>query len=338
MQPNLIEVTVWYRGVVEGRLARQVTNSLADAAQAEGLHVQAFDNYTDLPDRVYVPCRSYARICPEPIAEPYTYVNSNPSLVVCTDAALVKGCNVLKGIEPGSTLLVNTFRHPQVILDLIKDLPQNTRLMKVATIDAGIAHQPNTPQGGIEGSTEKASTMRTAAVLLGAISKATGIVSLDTLTNKAPAAAEAISYGYEDVHELLNPNYDPEDTASEAAEFGRRLKVDLIVPAPEPNGVQEGHITGNYRLLRPVVDQQTCTACRICWISCPDACITVAGSKAGAGASGDANAGQTDDKISVDLRYCKGCGICWDICPLQCIKPTDELEFADGMVRITYSI
>ena len=329
LQPNLIEVTVWYRGVVEGRLARQVTNSLADAAQVEGSYVQAFDNYTDLPDRVYVPCRSYARICPEPIAEPYTYVNSNPSLVVCTDAALVKGCNVLKGVDPGGTLIVNTSRDPEFILGLVKDLPQNARLKKVATLDAGYAHQPKVPQGGIEGSTEKASTMRTAAALLGAIAKVTGMVNLETLSKKAPAAAEMMAQGYADVREMANPGYDPNDTASEAAEFGRRGKVDLIVPAPQPDGSQEGHVTGNYRLQRPVVDQKVCTACKICWVSCPDACIKVAK---------DGDAAADGEKVKINLKYCKGCGICWNICPLKCIKPVDELDFAGGVVRVTYSI
>jgi Pyruvate/2-oxoacid:ferredoxin oxidoreductase delta subunit len=48
--------------------------------------------------------------------------------------------------------------------------------------------------------------------------------------------------------------------------------------------------------------------------------------------------GSADEKVSINLKYCKGCGICWNVCPLKCIKPVDELEFPDGVVRVTYSI
>lgn len=325
LQENLIEVTVWYRGVVEGRLARQITNSLADAAQSEGKFVQAFDNYTDLPDRVYVPCRSYARICTEPIAEPYVYVNSNPLLVICTDAALVKGCHVLKGLEPGGSLIVNTNREPEFILNFLKDLPERNRLRKVATLDAGSAHQPRTPQGGIEGATEKAAAMRTAAMLAGAVAKVTDIVRLESLVERV-GDKESVHAGYEVVKEALNPEFDPAARGEEEAEFGYREKVDLIVPAPLPNGVNEGHISGNYRILRPIVDQETCTACRICWISCPDACITMVDDPA------------SEEKIRINLEYCKGCGICWEVCPLSCIQAQEEVDFPDGVVRVTYTI
>jgi oxalate oxidoreductase subunit delta len=321
VQENLVEITVWYRGVVEGRLAKQIVNALADVAQGEGKYIQAFDNYVDLPDRVCVPCRSYARISSEPIAEPYIYENHNPSIVVCTDAALVKGCNVLKGLEPGGFLIVNTSRDPDFILGLLGDLPNRARLRKVAALDAGSAHQPYTPQGGIEGSTEKAAAMRTAALLLGAVARVTQVVHLESLLERL-ADKEAVRAGYEAVKERSNPEFASEALGDELAEFGYRGRVDLIIPAPPPNGEQKGHITGNYRIFRPIVDQDTCTACRICWISCPDACITVVDGAA--------------DKVKFNLTYCKGCGICWEICPLKCIAPKEEIDFTGDMVRIGY--
>ena len=102
------EITIWATGVVQDKEARDVALCLATAATQEGKFTQAFDNYVDLPDRVYVPCRFYVRISPEPIAEPYLYENYTPSVVICTDAAMAKGCEILKGILPGSTLLINT--------------------------------------------------------------------------------------------------------------------------------------------------------------------------------------------------------------------------------------
>ncbi|MFQ5842777.1 MAG: 2-oxoacid:acceptor oxidoreductase, partial [Thermodesulfobacteriota bacterium] len=56
------EITVWASGVVQDKEARDVAQCLAAAAAKEGKFVQAFDNYVDLPDRVNVPVRKYARI------------------------------------------------------------------------------------------------------------------------------------------------------------------------------------------------------------------------------------------------------------------------------------
>jgi 2-oxoacid:acceptor oxidoreductase delta subunit (pyruvate/2-ketoisovalerate family) len=321
IQSGLVEITVWYRGVVEGRLARQVSNGLADAALAEGKHVQAFDNYVDLPDRVGVPCRSYARVCATPIEEPYLYENHNPSIVICTDAALVQGCNVLKGLEPGGALIINTARTPEFILGLLEGLSGVPRLRTVATLDAGSAHQPNVPQGGIEGSTEKAAAMHTASLLLGAIAHVTGVVKLETMLSRS-SDKTAIKEGFDRVTIQKNPKYDPKAAAEPAGEEAFRGRVDLVVPSPKPGGTQPGHITGNYRMQRPVVDQEACSACRTCWAACPDSCMAVDP--------------KGDVKVSINLDFCKGCGICWQVCPLGCITPKEEVEFEGGVTRLTY--
>ena len=76
-------------------------------------------------------------------------------------------------------------------------------------------------------------------------------------------------------------------------------------------------ITGNWRFLRPVVDQEKCTQCKICFAYCPDSCITVA-----------------DAGVDVNLKYCKGCGICWTECPVEgALTPAAELDFVGGVVR-----
>ena len=88
-----------------------------------------------------------------------------------------------------------------------------------------------------------------------------------------------------------------------------------IVKSPEPNSEQESMITGGWRVSRPIIDEETCTHCMMCWISCPDAC---------------AQAGE--DKIEINLKYCKGCGICGDVCPVDAIEMVPELDFEDGVV------
>ena len=316
---SLTEITIWYRGVVEGRLARKIGNSLADAARAAGKYVQAFDNYVDLPDRVYVPCRFYVRISPEPIAEPYLYENYTPSIVICTDAVLAKGCNILEGIVPGSVLLVNTKNTPESVMELISDLQELPKLKTVATVDAGMAHEYRTPYGGVEGASEKAASLHTAAIMLGALNAVVPLVDLSDLAN-IETDTKGLAEGAEHVKIAPNPRFVAGAPAEKAEVHAYRGKVNLVVTAPAPGTEQTGHITGNYRLERPVIDAGKCNRCRICWAACPDACIEV-------GAT-------SEDPMGVNLKYCKGCGICWYICPVKAITAEDELNYVGGMVRV----
>lgn len=315
---GVLEITIWYRGVVEGRLARRIGNCLADAARSEGKFVQAFDNYVDLPDRVYVPCRFYVRISGSPIVEPYLYENYSPSVVICTDAAQVKGCGILRGIVNGGMLLVNTSRAPEFVCKLLEGVDELPMLKNIATVDAGVAREYRVPYGGVEGASEKAVSLRTATVILGAVNQVMSIVSWESL-KKLESDVEGFEMGSKAVTQYQNPCFNAKAAGKPVADHIFRGKVDLVVPAPVPNGTQPGFITGNYRFERPVLDAKKCTGCRICWASCPDACI--APSPEGKG-------------VSFDLEYCKGCGICWYVCPAKAITPADELDFEGGMVRV----
>jgi 2-oxoacid:acceptor oxidoreductase delta subunit (pyruvate/2-ketoisovalerate family) len=69
------------------------------------------------------------------------------------------------------------------------------------------------------------------------------------------------------------------------------------------------NLTGNWRSIRPVIDEARCTGCLICWKFCPEACVhIVAGKK----------------EPVIDMQYCKGCGICAEECPPKCIAIQEE--------------
>jgi 2-oxoacid:acceptor oxidoreductase gamma subunit (pyruvate/2-ketoisovalerate family) len=175
------EITVWTRGVVKDKEGRDVANGLAAAADREGKFTQAFDNYVDLPDRVNVPVRKYTRISDEEIEMRYDYENERPEVVVVVDAAMVKGVNVLHGMEAGGVLVVNTKRRPDEIL---KFIPEKHLLKAIACVDAdGIAGTSTVDFSGSEGGVDAVGLgAGIAAPLLGAVAKVTDLVKIETLT------------------------------------------------------------------------------------------------------------------------------------------------------------
>ncbi len=197
------EITVWTRGVVKDKEGRDVANGLAAAADREGKFTQAFDNYVDLPDRVNVPLRKYARISAEEIEMRYDYENESPEVVVVVDASMVKGVNVLRGMAKGGVLVVNTKRRPEEIL---KFIPNRELLGAIACVDAdGIAGTATVDFSGSEGGVDTVGLgAGIAAPLLGAVAKVTDLVKLDTLA-AVVKNAPALRRGYEQtVTQTLN--------------------------------------------------------------------------------------------------------------------------------------
>lgn len=134
---KVYEITIWARGVTQDMEGRHLSLLLANSAKNDGKFTQAWDNYADLPDRVGVPLRKYARISDEEIEMRYAYENSHPRMSIVMDDTIVKGIDILRGMPKGGVLVVNTKRDPDEILKLI---PNKDLLSKIVCVDAtGIA-------------------------------------------------------------------------------------------------------------------------------------------------------------------------------------------------------
>ncbi|MCE4607770.1 MAG: 4Fe-4S binding protein [Caldisphaeraceae archaeon] len=68
--------------------------------------------------------------------------------------------------------------------------------------------------------------------------------------------------------------------------------------------------TGLWRTERPVIDEEKCTKCLLCWLYCPE----------------DTILRREDDMVFVDYDYCKGCGICASVCPVGAITMVPEIK------------
>jgi len=191
------EITVWARGVLQDKEGRDVINLFAKAAQAEGKHAQAFDNYEDLPDRVLVTVRKYVRLSDEEIEHKYVYTNDKPEVVVIAEATIVKGIDVLKGMEPGGTLIINTNRS---IDDMLKFIPNANLLATVATVDADAITGIRTIDfSGSEGGVDTTGIGKgIAAPIVGAIAKVTGLIKKESLA-KVVSDVSGMERGYNEV-------------------------------------------------------------------------------------------------------------------------------------------
>jgi oxalate oxidoreductase subunit delta len=194
---KVTEITVWTRGVVMDKEARDVANAFAQAAKMEGKFVQAFDNYEDLPDRVLVTTRKYARISDEEIEMKYLYTNAHPDVVVIVEPTIVKGINVLKGMPEGGLLIINTNRPIDYML---KFIPNADVLGAIATVDAdGISGIRTVDFSGSEGGVDAAGVgAGIAAPLLGAMAKVTGMAKKENIA-KVITNVAAMERGFNEV-------------------------------------------------------------------------------------------------------------------------------------------
>ncbi|MCP4757584.1 MAG: pyruvate synthase subunit PorD [Proteobacteria bacterium] len=87
----------------------------------------------------------------------------------------------------------------------------------------------------------------------------------------------------------------------------RQLETGFVISEP---GTSRQYKTGDWRSLRPVVDEVRCVKCGVCYIFCPDMAVVK-------------TAGGT---FEADLFYCKGCGICAQECFIGCITMMAEEE------------
>ena len=68
--------------------------------------------------------------------------------------------------------------------------------------------------------------------------------------------------------------------------------------------------TGDWRVMRPVIDLERCTHCWVCFENCPDGAITLTEA----------------ETPQIDYGVCKGCLICGEECPIHAITSVRETE------------
>jgi hypothetical protein len=190
------ELTVWSRGIIMDKEARDVSSCIAAAARKAGYHTENVSDYIDDPDRTNCLVRRYARFGDQPILDRFIYENPHPDWVVLIEETIIKAVNFLRGTRDGEGILVvNSARDPEYLL---KFLPAQMRakLAKLVVVD-GVSlaeqHGDSSPwmfvrnlselafdRMSTEGAVERlAIGLGVAAPVIGALVAATGTLAVD---------------------------------------------------------------------------------------------------------------------------------------------------------------
>ncbi|MFH1666763.1 MAG: 2-oxoacid:acceptor oxidoreductase family protein [Elusimicrobiota bacterium] len=161
MKKQIIEIRLHGRG---GQGAKTAADLLALTALEAGKHIQSFPEYG--PERAGAPIKAFVRISDKPIGLHCSVVN--PDIVAVIDPTLLRiNPPVTEGLTNEGILLVNTDESPADVrkkLNFKEGTVYTVDATKIALEETGIS-LPNTP-------------------MLGAIIKATGIVTVDDLKNQ----------------------------------------------------------------------------------------------------------------------------------------------------------
>jgi len=82
--------------------------------------------------------------------------------------------------------------------------------------------------------------------------------------------------------------------------------ADDMPPMPVSLGSMRTNKTASWRSIRPIIIEEKCKLCMICWKYCPEPAIAPTAPP------------------TIDYDYCKGCGICIEECPFDAIISEKE--------------
>jgi Pyruvate ferredoxin/flavodoxin oxidoreductase len=212
------ELTVWSRGIIMDKEARDVSSCVAAAARKAGYYTENVSDYIDDPDRTNCLVRRYARFGDQPILDRFVYENPNPDWVVLIEETIVKAVNFLRGTRDGEgVLVVNSARDPEYLLKFLPG-PMQDKLSRLVVVDAtALAEQRgDSPwmfvrnlselafdRMSTEGAVERlAIGLGVAAPVIGALVATTGTLALDDVA-EVVADRDAMYRGAEQ-HRVLD--------------------------------------------------------------------------------------------------------------------------------------
>ncbi|TCK86752.1 pyruvate ferredoxin oxidoreductase gamma subunit [Natranaerovirga hydrolytica] len=274
-----------------------------------GLNSSNFASYGS--EKRGTPVKSYVRYCK---ADQEININSpveRPHILGIFHERLSGKIPVMAGVGEDSVVIVNTSKDPDTVRDNLKMYAG-----KLICIDA------------LKISIEEKT--RTNMVMLGAIAKASGFISLekmeevvkDTIGKKYPAALEGnlagVRRGYAEFQEKeykADGQYEYQDYKEDKREWGwDNAPIGGINPVP--GSTVDNDLTASREGYVPIFHKDKCINCGLCDSTCPDMVYQFV--------PGEFRGKPAMVNIGPDYHHCKGCLRCVEICPVKAL--TEGLE------------
>lgn len=324
-------VEVVYRGIFQKTLAKNICRGIVFAAKKQGKIGIAFGRYSDSPERNGIPAKQFAVVADteEEMQEHLSrYEPNNNDVTIATDDTLCKGVEswAWYGLQPinkllreSGTVLVPSIHSPNKLIGDIhrKGKPYHLAIVKGTASFSGLWVYKDD---------------HTDVRLLGALAKvAPHLVSLDSIlatisdplkaasAKKAYDLVESVSVGADQGNAEVPFEFEmPGWTTMEEGLVIRGMAGEQKVPGRDGGYVPTRNPTFkkfSTRTMRPVVNFDTCTQCKICWLQCPDSCFDIT----------------PDGFYDANMEACCGCGVCEAVCPVsKCITMVNEEAFTDN--------
>ena len=274
--------------------------TLAEAAVIEGNYAVAFPFFG--AERRGAPVLAFTRIDSKKIySKTQVYA---PDCVVVLDDSLLDTIDVVAGLKPEGTVVINSKEEPD---DIDLGVSVRTAAVDATSVALEILKAPITN-----------------TAILGAFAKTTGIVRLDSLEEAigtrfgeklgkktgernalaARTAFERTVTGRSRGVKKLEPKKQWLPTYQELPAGGALIEGKTEAGLIGPGSFIENKVMG-WATFRPLRDKEKCTMCLLCWFYCPEGTIVRISDR------GD---------LMTNYDYCKGCGVCANECPVDAIK------------------
>lgn len=291
MEKNIIEIRWHGRG---GQGAVTSAEMIALAAFEEGKYAQAFPSFG--PERRGAPVIAFNRVSVKEPIENRTEVD-HPDVVVVFAQSLLSIVDVTAGLKDDGIVVVNTSQPVEEVQKIIGSK------WKIATVNAS----------AIAKEMIKADIVNT--TMLGALVKVSEVVNMESLAGplderfgargKSNHASAKKAYEQTVLSTNINKNEKIQKRVAERLPTWKEMTVGCSVMTP---GNAREYKTGDWRSQHPVWDNNKCIKCGLCYLYCPEFCIS-----------------QKDDGYyEANMYFCKGCSICSQECPTQAISMVQE--------------
>ncbi|MDG6997326.1 MAG: 2-oxoacid:acceptor oxidoreductase family protein [Nitrososphaerota archaeon] len=284
-----------------GQGAKTASRVLGSAAFIEGLNVQDSPVYG--AERRGAPVASFTRISDFPIMERgYIF---DPDIVIVMDETLVNDefANVFRGLREGSVVFVNSIQSPDKI---------DTGGHAARVITSDLTSLALTRLGKVTLSTAAAAAAARLTFKISDLSLQQGI---EAELHEIGASDEVIQKNVDLAKQVFNSLAPQEIVTSETPTTKTLVPFELLSENPQSQDIVSvgnsfAKRTGDWRIFRPTIDYDKCTACSICFAYCPESALKL----------------RDDGKPEIDYDNCKGCLICYRECPPKAITIGREVR------------